>query len=264
MTEDKNKNSKTFQSLYAYTYFEKAVKSGFRYFGDESTNEFLDTVIATSVGRKVSVCKDEIYWRTQLGYNRKYYVLSPHPEERMKPLFDKAKEGRANPKGISYLYLATNMQTAIQEVRPWLGSHVSVAQFQIVKDLKVVDCSEHTYGLDGTGFDSLYPDILGDQKNKELSSSDIEKCVWSWIDKAFSWPVDPSDDTADYVPTQILAELFKTSGYDGIIYNSLLTKDKDDKNIVLFDIDSAKVLDPKLYQVTKIPPFELREITYNF
>jgi hypothetical protein len=256
MTEEKNKNPKSFQRA-DYSSFKRAVENEFRYFYDANTTEFFKTILETSVNRKVSVRKDEIYWRAQIGYVRDRYVRSPFSPERMKPLFAKAKEGRVNPKGVSYLYLATNMQTAIQEVRPWLGSYITIAQVQIAKDMTLIDCSKNIHKLDGTGLDSIYPEING-RKNDELSNSEIEKCVWSEIDREFSMPVDPSDDTADYVPTQILAELFKADGYDGIIYNSLFA---EGKNLALFNIDSAEMVDCKLYQVIDMPPFKFREIT---
>jgi len=259
MTVEKNKNLKTFQSFQAYSDFEKVVKGKFRYVHDKSTKRFLTAALLTSNSRKIFIHKGQIYWRAQLGCIQNRYTFDPYPPERMKPPFGKAKEGRANPKGISCLYLATNMQTAIQEVRPWLESNVTVAQFQVAKDLELIDCSKHIHKLDGTGFDSLYPYIGGDEK--KFSNSEIEECVWSWIDRAFSMPVDPSDDTADYVPTQILAEFFKASRYDGIIYNSLFA---GGKNLVLFDVDSAEVLDCKLYRIINMPPFEFREITYDF
>jgi hypothetical protein len=46
-----------------------------------------------------------------------------------------------------------------------------------------------------------------------------------------------NDSTADYAPTQILAETFKSEGCAGIAYQSLLGKGK---NIVLFDLDAAE------------------------
>jgi hypothetical protein len=42
----------------------------------------------------------------------------------------------------------------------------------------------------------------------------------SGINDAFAEPVTNTDDGADYAPTQILGELFKCAGYDGIRYKS--------------------------------------------
>ena len=58
--------------------------------------------------------------------------------------------------------------------------------------------------------------------------------VWSAINEAFSRPVTRSDDVAEYAPTQLLAEAFRTRlGRDGRLYGSNLGKGK---NIALFDL----------------------------
>ncbi|MFL6450471.1 MAG: RES domain-containing protein [Bryobacteraceae bacterium] len=58
------------------------------------------------------------------------------------------------------------------------------------------------------------------------------------MSQAFSTPVTRDGSLADYAPTQILAELFKLKGYDGIRHKSLLNEGKG-TNLALFDIDSA-------------------------
>ncbi|MBU2812713.1 RES family NAD+ phosphorylase [Acidithiobacillus thiooxidans] len=171
----------------------------------------------------------------------------PHPVERMKPLRFLATEGRANPKGIPYLYLATSKETSMSEIRPWIGSEISVAQFKIKKELTIVDCSECNL-TNPFYFDSsrgIY----------EPSSKDKEKSVWAHIDKAFSEPVVKNDNRADYAPTQILAELFKNNGFDGVAYKSMLS---DGNNVVLFHPEEAEMLNCSLY-VTKNVIFEFGE-----
>jgi RES domain-containing protein len=55
--------------------------------------------------------------------------------------------------------------------------------------------------------------------------------------------------TADYVPTQVLADLYRHNGYDGIPYKSLLGPGY---NYALFDLDSADLLNCCLYKVENI------------
>jgi hypothetical protein len=62
-------------------------------------------------------------------------VPTPHPRNRMNPLAERATEGRANPKGIPVLYLSTDQETAMSGVRPAVGTFLSVAQFEIRRDL---------------------------------------------------------------------------------------------------------------------------------
>jgi hypothetical protein len=57
--------------------------------------------------------------------------------QRMKPIPARVTDGRVNPCGIAYLYLATKQNTACAEVRPWLKSYVSLGQFQTKRDLRI-------------------------------------------------------------------------------------------------------------------------------
>jgi hypothetical protein len=246
----------------AYLCFEHSVQEKNRYIHDQYTERFLIAVFETSKNREVIFPKDKVFWRARLGCEKsegiKYHGLNlnqkdiPYAPEKMKPVAGRAKEGRANPKGIPCLYLATDMRTAIQEIRPWLNKIITVTEFRIIRDLKIVDCSKYIHKLADTANDRPVP-----HSKKEETLSECEERTWSWIDRAFSRPVDPSDDSADYVPTRILAELFRHAGYDGIIYNSLLA---EGKNVALFNLNSAEPFNGKVHKVTNIPPFEFQEI----
>jgi hypothetical protein len=215
---------------------------------DSKMQNFLETVLATSHERRKKIPSGSIFWRAQQGHGSctesheeiEYDVPAPLEPERMKPLADAAREGRVNPKGIPCLYLATDKDTAMAEVRPWLGLCVSVGQFKTLRDLFVVDCSilhgsERTWHFE------------------EPAPPEREKAVWAAIDHAFSEPVNVDDSTADYSPTQVLAEAFRADGCDGVVYKSLLGKGY---NIALFDIASADLVNCFLY--------EPKTITFTF
>ena len=128
MSTKESKNPKTFKTPFAYLDFVGKVEYEFRYFHDTRTKEFLDAVLVTSKNREESIYKGMKLWRAQLGSAKSGGIEHegemllqddvPYPPERMKPLVNRAKEGRANPKGIPYLYLSTKESTAIQEIRP--------------------------------------------------------------------------------------------------------------------------------------------------
>jgi RES domain len=238
-----------FKSAYSYREYSNSVMHTNRFIWSEETKEFLETVKTTGRLRKIIVRKNSIYWRAQLGYdwqpeqieeNLTEEVPSPFSPDRMKPLVGRAKEGRANPKGIPYLYVADTREIAMAEVRPGLGSLISVAQFKIKKDLSIVD-------------------FTNDSKRKliiyfgEPAPAEIEKAVWSDIDFAFSTPVNPSDDIAEYIPTQIITELFKNDGFNGLAYNSAFGPGH---NLIFFDLDCAELINCNL--------FELRKIDFEF
>ena len=154
-------------------------------------------------------------------------------------------EGRINPSGIPVLYLATSEQTAISEVRPWIGASVSVAQFRLNRKLKTMDLSRG-HGRSSLG-EITMEHLLGDEQPDAATK---ERAVWVEIDNAFSRPVTLSDDAADYAPTQILAEMFRSAGYDAIGYKSQFGK--NGYNIALFDMDDATAINCAPYEITQI------------
>jgi hypothetical protein len=228
----------SFRSWRDYWDFAHEITREQRYIRSEKANAFLDEVAATSPSRIRELKKDVILWRAQLGHGWRHEsqideeVPGAFPEERMKPLPDRAREGRVNAKGVPCLYLATTEDTAIAEVRPAVGSYVSTAQFEVTRDLKIMDCSVNAEGM------SLY--------FEEPSEAEREKAVWNYIDRAFAEPTQPSEEVAEYVPTQVLAELFRTQGCDGVAYKSSLGKGY---NVALFDLSAAELINCALYQV---------------
>jgi len=152
----------------------------------------------------------------------------------MKPIPNWQSEGRANPRGIPYLYLATTRETALAEVRPWVGSRVSIAQFKINRNLNLIDCSRRHAGF-------AFLALIGDK------NSSREDGIWASIDEAFATPVSREDEAGEYIPTQILAEMFNQAGFDGILYKSLLAE--DGLNVALFRPSDADVVNCTLYSV---------------
>jgi len=263
-----------FQSWNSYLSFKHKKEHEERYFNSEEVQEFLDEVMITARERIESVPMGQCYWRAQLGSDLwplddgdgqiVDYRPVPYTAKRMKPLPEKATEGRVNPKGIPYLYLSTDEKTAISEVRSWVGSYVTVVEFETCRDLKVVDCSRcdiDPMNTTARDFDMLY-------KLEPPEPEEATKIVWRWIDMAFSEPVDRHDSTAGYVSTQIIAELFKTNGFDGIKYKSLFN---GGKNLALYDISAAKQKDKnaKVIQMSKLDvdykqvhPFPMKRATF--
>ncbi|MCY4141247.1 MAG: RES family NAD+ phosphorylase [Rhodobacteraceae bacterium] len=185
-------------------------------------------------------------WRAQLGHGWKPHcegnryitdIPAPYPPARMKPLPTRATEGRANPKGIPALYLTTHKKTAMSEVRPGLGSFVSCAHFTTTRDLKIIDFSVHH----DSGFVLHF---------SEPDASKREKAIWRQIDRAFSEPTTAEGDTADYVPTQVIAELFRNEGYDGLAYKSAFGK--KGYNVVLFNLADAEPTYCNLFEVKSL------------
>ena len=230
-----------FKSWRSYSNFAYRTRRQTRFIRTPEDQSFLRQVLQTSKSRVKELPKNTPLWRAQLGHTWRPEpgvgeVPAAHRPERMKPIEGCAAEGRANPKGIPVLYLATRQETAMSEVRPWLGSFVSCAQFRTTRPLRVVDFSVYQ------GRVVFYFD--------EPDDSEKEKAVWAQIGQAFSEPTTPSDGTADYVPTQVIAELFKTNGCDGIAYKSAFGD--DGYNIALFNLADAELTACALHEAKSL------------
>lgn len=235
-------NNARFEVADAFWQFEREVTRHSRYVRSSQAAYFLEAVLATCQGRLSTIGAGTVFWRAQIGHRWTDDVAAgkriplPHPEARMKPWDDRAYEGRVNPKGIPCLYFATDRESAMSEVRPGIGSVVSVARFEAIRELVVVDCSRFAQPFD--------------REVVQNEGEDIENLVWSHIDYAFSRPVVRSDNTAGYAATQILAEAFKIEGYDGIIYKTAFSQ--DGHNVAFFDLNCASFLDASLFRVREV------------
>lgn len=248
-----------FASWDSYQKFAQHVRQAKRYVWDDEIRTFLDTVLATTDGRDGELREGQLFYRAQRGVDwcDKMDTDGNWIGEdvcglgalRMKPLAGRAREGRANPTGIPVLYVGTTVPTVISEVRPWVGAEVSVAQCKLLKPLRTLDLSQ------GHGKSSLPRNFFGHVLNGEnVAAHEKEKCVWIDIDNAFSKPVTQSDDHADYVPTQILAEMFHSAGYDAIAYKSHFGDDGQrlGYNIAIFDPSAVEIVSCAPYQVRTI------------
>jgi len=237
---DRRRRMAEFESWRSFQKFRREVVRERRYIRTREADSFLDAVAATCGQRVKTVPTGWIAWRAQIGCDWRqeedYEMPCPLPVERMEPLTDRASEGRVNPKGIPCLYLATTRETAMSEVRPWVGSLVSVAQFRIVRELRVVDCS-----VNHSEFAFYFA---------EGSPEERVKAVWTDIDRAYAQPTTRTDDTADYTPTQVLAELFRDRGFDGLVYKSAFGE--NGYNVALFDVEAAVPLNCELFETKGI------------
>ena len=240
-----------FATWMSYFEFEQRVKWDRRYVWDDEVRAFLATVLGTIGGRESRIQSGSVLWRAQLGvdwipddYEPMNLPVGFSPE-RMKPNSLVAREGRASPAGIPVLYLATTEEAAISEVRPWVGSKIAVAQFRVVRDLAIIDL---TRGADDASFGHLtMAQLTGEAP---VSAEEKERLFWIDIDSSFSKPIAPEESGANYVPTQILAELFKHAGHDGIIYRSQFGE--SGKNAVIFNMDDADIINCGPYEVSGV------------
>lgn len=223
--------------------FKKHVCYESRYIHSAEANDFINNVKESFSGKIRLLPKSWLLFRSQLGHGEYEYegerIISGHPKERMKPLPNGSTEGRANPKGISYLYLSGDPGTSMAELRPSRGQKVSCAEFQVIENLRLIDC----YAV--SNHYSLARCIFSPPTNQQ----EMEDAVWSRINEEFSKPVSNSDVASDYVATQIITELVKSCGYDGICFKSSL---ESGYNVVLFDVSKADLISCTVNEIQEV------------
>jgi hypothetical protein len=239
-----------FDSKNAYWDFARTVQNERRWIFDGKAANFLAAVRATSKARVQPLKAGRRLCRAQVGSEfapeNENGVEEEHPlsEARMIPDPKHIKSsGRANPPGFAYLYLATTPETALAEMRPWVGESLTLAIFEIKKDIKLVVCQTGTEDWEERLFE------------ENPSADKVEKYVWNDISRAFARPVNREDQENAYVPTQILAEAFKAERVDGLAYHSGLERGT---NVVLFDVRMAKPIRHCRFVYT------LKKVRYDF
>lgn len=178
--------------------------------------------------------KGKKFYRARISDNIDGYQI----EQMGNPPHKSAKSGRANPNGISYLYLANDITTTLYEVRASLFDYVTVGCFRLEESISVVNLSRSTY------------DVF---RLAELESLEEVMIHGSFIDKLeqeLSKPRRRSDSELDYLPTQYLSELIKSMGFEGIEFKSSLYS--DGINTAIFDPNKFKCLDVNVYDITNI------------
>ncbi len=170
-----------------------------------------------------------------------------HPQKHL------SKEGRLNSEGIPYLYLATNIDTAVAEIRPWIGSEVTIGYFELLADLKIVDTSNDEPKNPLSKYQITNSNGNFDIKKRPIETytpDEKEDYIWGDINLAFSTPISPDDSHLRYLTTQYLAEKLKMNNYDGIAYRSSLSP--NGHNIAIFDPIKAKCVSCRMFEIKKI------------
>lgn len=150
-----------------------------------------------------------------------------------------ASNGRANPVGIPYLYLASDKQTAISEVRPQTGHTVCVAKFELQGELKIIDLRHPRL--------TISPFYVEDEAELARLRADIG--LLEKLGHELTRPVLQSAAAFDYIPSQFLCEFVKSKGWDGVMYRSSVG---DGINIALFDTQRAEAVSLALSMVVGV------------
>lgn len=188
-------------------------------------NKFNDVMKPVLNRVKTSIHKDG-YYRARIGIKEHLFdpesayfeqvdkVFIPYIwKEIGEPPMKISAEGRLNRKGSSFLYLATDKQTAISEVKPSTGQYLSIGKFKF---------RENKDGWEIADFANL------DFYDFSSSDEDIERFViLNSIKKELSIP----NPDRDYRFTQLISDVLILNGFHGILFTSSVS---DGQNLVVF------------------------------
>lgn len=155
------------------------------------------------------------------------------------PPRDRASNGRANPAGIPYLYLASDTATAIAEIRPHAGNKVSVARFTIPPNLKIIDLRDPRK--------SVAP--LKAYDENELEKLRLNMDFFVKLGMELSQPIAPEYASARYIPTQYVCEFIKNKAFDGVMYKSSVG---NGINVAIFHPEKAIIHEINEHQIKQI------------
>ncbi len=173
------------------------------------------------------------FYRARINKEGKQYNL----KEMKKPPAKKVQNGRANPLGIPYLYVASTAETAIAEVRGHKGESVTVLSFKAKRDLDLYDLREPKNTISPFEWIEEIEFIYAHMPYLILLENELSK------------PVVPSKANLEYLSSQYLCEIIKQIGYHGIIYKSSIA---DGNNYVIFTDNRLTTDQIRQYRITEM------------
>jgi len=222
-------------------YIEK--RDGRFFFGhdDKSGKRFFDKLIRFLPKLKKTYKTGTTYYRARnvecrtgdfIGVKGAFEAFSE--KELSAPPREKTGDGRMNPRRVAYLYLADSRKCALAEIRPTISSIVAIAQGTIHRDISVASFVDVTW----PGITLLDKGFIG---------------LIEWL---FSKPLN-NQETAEYLPSQVIAEFVRLCDLDGIEYRS--SQYQGGVNLVLFNADDWTATSSTLFEVEDIKYIAVRE-----
>lgn len=211
--------------------FATEIKLNNRYFlGKNIDLDLLDDLFSNFYVK--SYREGKLFYRARIS-GQKGFTL----ENMGKPPAKKSTSGRANPIGIPYLYVSTGLDTVIYESRATHLDYVTVAEFRLKENLKVVRLRQ-IENLSPFIYEERIEDYLKYQKYLERLEIELSK------------PLRRHDNKLGYLPTQYLCEYVKYLGYDAIEYGSSLHD--GGINLAVFRDEKLEAKKVDVYEVVSV------------
>ncbi len=209
----------------------------------KSTNRFHIKNVLNLEKLKATFEKDESFQKT-IKEGSCYFRSRQSDKNGLKlsemgnPPPEKASAGRANPKGISYLYLSDTPETTLYEIRSTLFDYVTVGKFEAKKETKVLNLRNFVH------------DPMFWTENEEIEHFLIYSPFVDKFQEDLSRPIRRGDSEIDYLPTQYLSEFIKSVGFEGVEFQSSLYK--EGYNLAIFRPENFECISVEVYEIKSL------------
>lgn len=180
---------------------------------------------------------EQKFYRARIAQNKTGF----EPKDMYAPPKEFRRAGRVNPEGIGVLYLSSNMDTALNEVRASTYDYVSVGEFIAVKNIRAVDLSS---------ISKISPFLY----DGDIERFFINRKVFKDLATEIAKPLRRNDSVIEYLPTQYISEFIKSQGYDGVAYDSTLST--NGYNIAIYD--------EKMFNCVNVKTVEVKQIKFKY
>ena len=179
-------------------------------FGPQGTLDLPALLGTQSTAFTANICEGTVFHRARKQSPSFQPNGIPSAEQLGAPPSENATAGRANAAGIRFLYVCGDQQTALAEVRPQIDGIVYLATCTSNVELRVFDMTSSRVVR---GLDPFHPDFPRQKAEAKLIAR---------LNEEFGRPLSAHVPDRDYAPTQIVAEMISSYGYDGIKFRSSL------------------------------------------
>lgn len=212
--------------------FSETVKYQNRFYNSIFNTDALASFLSYSVKLYPA---DSIMYRARISKDREGFKC----DEMGAPPRENRSAGRVNPEGVGVLYLSSESETALYEVRSNIYDYVSIGEFKLLRDIRVVNLA---------GIKSVSPFIYTGKSN--LQQYAINQPCLKEIAEDIAKPLRRNDSLLEYIPTQIISEFIKSQAYDGVEYVSTMTK--NGRNCAIFDDSLFSCVNTYVYEIEEL------------
>jgi len=169
------------------------------------------------------VAEGSLWYRSRIGFEKEEnhfdlaqvtHAVTPYKGAAIAALPPRrASAGRMNRPGVSVLYLASEIETTLAEIRPHPGHTISVGGFRPTRSLRIAR------------FDVPIGNFCASDERLE------EFALIHHVDTLLSMPIIP-EERHRYAATQLLCDILLRRGFDGVSYRSSVSTGR---NLCVFD-----------------------------